>query len=98
MFSYQEWFRLATRNGEWVPGQRWQRASRTAYRPPPSSDKAQSVTGTTSSAPQEVPQIKVPQEIIDVIVEEAPSAEEMPTDDTPERQSPVDVEMQSPAF
>ncbi len=29
-FAYQDWFRLATRNGQWASGQQWQRARRTA--------------------------------------------------------------------
>ncbi len=108
-FSYQEWFRLATRNGEWAPG-RWKRASRVPARqqPPVAAETAPSRTQeavTPPAAHQEEPS-KTPEE---VPVEEASAVEEGSQDtdtstdeettvveDSPEEE-PSDDE-QAPAF
>jgi len=100
-FSYQEWFRLATRNGEWVPG-RWKRASVTPVRqhPPVAAEtvpaRAQEVT-TPSTMPQDVSGTESSQPI-EVPVEKTPEVEEsaQAVEGSPEEKTSDD--QQAPAF
>ena len=97
-FSYQEWFNLATRNGEWKPGQPWQRASKVpmpapkpaATQEPPASGEQETAPATqetpkaeTSEAP-ETPSERSP------AAEETPVAEETPTEEKPEEEAPAE--------
>ncbi len=83
-FSYQEWFNLATRNGEWKPGVPWKRAVEVpvptskpaATREVPPSEKQEAVP-----VPQETPEVKTSEK------PEAPSEEAPPEEAPPEEAS-----------
>jgi hypothetical protein len=70
VFDYEEWFRLATRNGEWVPGQ-WQRASRTPQQGTP--------LAVTPPAPPEPAAPVVSPEAPEAIPPQPPEAQTTPT-------------------
>jgi hypothetical protein len=93
-FSYQEWFNLATRNGEWKPGQPWQRASKV----PMPAPKPAATQETPASREQEAPATqKTPEAETSETPEgpsegtpaakETPVAEETPTEEKPEEET-----------
>lgn len=91
-FSYQEWFNLAIRNGEWKPGQPWQRASKVPVpvsKPAATQETPPFVTQETTPAPQEIPEPET-SETPEVSAEETPAAEETPTEEKPEEGAPAE--------
>ena len=87
VYSYQEWFRLATRNGEWVPGH-WKRASRSSAGKPPQVVKetvpAQAEETVSPDTQVVLPvEAEEPEKKADTAVEEPPVTEEPPDAKTP---------------
>jgi hypothetical protein len=105
-FAYQEWFNLATRNGEWKPGQPWQRASKVAVpvTTPAAVTKeagqgAISVPQTTAQpetakAPKGQPEVKPAvgeKRAVEVIpTEKAPTATATPAENVPAGVYPIE--------
>ena len=88
-FSYQEWFNLATRNGEWKPGQPWQRASKVpapTSKPAATQETPPSVKQEATPEPQKTPETEPSEtsEEPESPAEETPAAEETPMEEKPE--------------
>lgn len=99
--SYQEWFRLATRNGEWAPRGR-RRVLRTSGRSAPAAAKTlppsqQEVTAPPTVSVPEVKAVEVPEtpQEITPVVEETPAKDSgiQATKDVPDKEPSV-----APAF
>ncbi len=76
IFSYQEWFRLATRNGEWKPGH-WKKASSTPVRKTsPPAQTTRSLEPKETASPVSQPEPEAPVTSSEVAVEEPVPAEE----------------------
>lgn len=101
-FSYQEWLRLATRNGEWKPGVPWQRAVKVPVpkSPPPGAGKAPLPEAQATPTPQETPKTTTP-ETPEKQPEKKPVTEETQKEKTPKEEPPAEETPegeQAPAF
>lgn len=88
-FSYNDWFALAVRNGEWKPGTPWQRASKGAGQPTPDAVASQtpasqvtppSATSILGSAPETQPAAATPTPAANAQPAEAPTPTPVPTE------------------
>lgn len=100
-FSYEQWFSLATRNGEWKPGIPWQRAREVPVpsEPPESAEQApvseqpkviptpQPTPETTESKPEE-PAAEEP--AAEEPATEEPAAEESTSEEESEEEAPAE--------
>jgi hypothetical protein len=92
-FSYQEWFNLATRNGEWKPGHPWQRTS-----------PVSAPTPTPAAGPREVPPsgeqnvAPVPQETPKAEASKTPTPTGTPAKEAPAKETPTEEKPAEPAF
>ena len=110
LFSYEEWFRLANRNGQWKPGQPWRPARSSSGTIPataPAPIEKSSLTQTAPTpTPEPKPEIKAPQEETSPPAQAQPAAPEEttteqappPPEETPEPEEAEEEEEAAPAF
>lgn len=99
LFSYEEWFRLANRNGQWKSGQPWRpaRVSSGAVPAPPSTPapKVESKMAAPAPAPEIKPKVapKEQKSPPAPVEKQQPPPKETPPEETPElEETPVPQE------
>ena len=110
LFSYEDWFRLANRNGQWKPGRPWKaaRISTGTQAASPEAQEAETESKTPPPSPEPKPAEEMtkkapspPVKIEPVASEEMPKEEEPPPPppkDTPQPEEPEEEEEAAPAF
>ncbi|MCP4399337.1 MAG: hypothetical protein GY801_18795 [bacterium] len=86
LFSYEEWFRLANRNGQWKPGRSWQpaRVSSGTGTAPAAPPARKSESNTAAPVPEVSPKTAAPKES-----ENPPTPQQTtPPKETPKEEAP----------